>query len=641
MVNASPALAPKISVIMNCFNGEKYLQEAIESVFAQRFTDWEIVFFDNASTDRSGEIAQGFGPKLRYFRNHKTVNLGAARNEAIKLARGEFVAFLDCDDVWLPAKLERQVALFDDPEVGLVYCDAILFNEAGDSRRMYSYRRFATGYCFGRLLVDYFLSMQTVVVRRIALDAQEHWFDPRFNAIEEADLFRRIALNWKLNIVPDALGKWRVHEGSITWSKAHLFAIENEILLAKFHEMIPNFAQRYAQEISVFKRHIAKGKAMHEWRQGRPRNARRLLTPHIFRDWKSAALFGATMMPESLLGVVQRAIGSVRIVPKRKGEKSAVRGRQELSVSTVDEAAVYVSTQVRASGSSPWLRYQAAVALTPGLTWLRPLLANHGELRCVTYHDVPPQCLGNFREQITLLAKHYRIIDHAEFCRRLTATHAASDNAVLLTFDDAFYSNRAAAQVLDEFGIKATFFVPTGFVNCRSHLEWNAYICENLYSGSRRRDQLPSHLKPMSWADIERLVAAGHTIGSHTCNHRRPDLSRHEPELMDELVQSGDELQRRLGQKIDAFAFPFGHLDSITSQALKLVGRRYETAFSSIRGDNWGVHPLGIRRETVSPAEPATYVLFQTAGGLAWHYRKQRRLLDAMLDHAGFVKVSC
>src|SRR4051812_14335850 len=94
-----------VSIIMNCLNGERFVSKAIESVISQEYPDWEIIFLDNASTDLSGEIAQSYGERIRYFRNEVCVPLGAARNQALSLARGEFIAFLDVDDCWLPSKL--------------------------------------------------------------------------------------------------------------------------------------------------------------------------------------------------------------------------------------------------------------------------------------------------------------------------------------------------------------------------------------------------------------------------------------------------------------------------------------------------------------------------------------------------------
>ena len=114
---------PLVSVIMNCFNGEKYLRDAIDSVILQTYRNWEIIFWDNQSNDKSAKIFKDYKDgRLKYYLAASHIEiLYKARNYALKKANGEFIAFLDVDDWWLPEKLEKQIPLFDDPEVGLVY----------------------------------------------------------------------------------------------------------------------------------------------------------------------------------------------------------------------------------------------------------------------------------------------------------------------------------------------------------------------------------------------------------------------------------------------------------------------------------------------------------------------------------------
>ena len=114
---------PLVSVIINCFNGEKYLREALDSIITQTYNNWEIIFWDNQSTDKSAEIFKSFkDSRLKYYcaSSHADI-LYEARNYALKKTNGDFIAFLDVDDWWLPNKLEKQIPLFDDPDVGLVY----------------------------------------------------------------------------------------------------------------------------------------------------------------------------------------------------------------------------------------------------------------------------------------------------------------------------------------------------------------------------------------------------------------------------------------------------------------------------------------------------------------------------------------
>jgi len=105
---------PFISIVINCLNGEEYLREAIDSIYDQTYTNWEIIFWDNASTDKSAAIAKSYGKKLRYFLSGSIDTLYNARNKAVVGARGEYLAFLDCDDWWYDDFLLERKIFFDD-----------------------------------------------------------------------------------------------------------------------------------------------------------------------------------------------------------------------------------------------------------------------------------------------------------------------------------------------------------------------------------------------------------------------------------------------------------------------------------------------------------------------------------------------
>jgi glycosyltransferase involved in cell wall biosynthesis len=120
---------PLVSVVINCYNSEEFLGQAIESIFNQTYQNWEIIFWDNASSDSSAAIAQSFGDRVRYYFSPVLTNLGKARNGALKMAKGTLVGFLDCDDLWHPQKLEQQVNLFlENPNLGFVYSKAAVID---------------------------------------------------------------------------------------------------------------------------------------------------------------------------------------------------------------------------------------------------------------------------------------------------------------------------------------------------------------------------------------------------------------------------------------------------------------------------------------------------------------------------------
>ena len=104
---------PLVSIIMNCHNGQEFLEEAIKSVLSQKYQNWELIFWDNFSTDNSKKILQEFSDeRIKYFKSNKFTNLYEARNLAIEKSKGEYIGFLDTDDLWATDKLQKQIDFF-------------------------------------------------------------------------------------------------------------------------------------------------------------------------------------------------------------------------------------------------------------------------------------------------------------------------------------------------------------------------------------------------------------------------------------------------------------------------------------------------------------------------------------------------
>jgi len=122
----------KVSVILTSYNHEKYLREAIESVLNQSFSDFELIIWDDASTDSSWEIINSYTDnRIRGFRNE--TNSRGTINKSLLKARGEYIAIHHSDDIWEPSKLEKQVAFLDaNPETGAVFTQALIIDENGD-----------------------------------------------------------------------------------------------------------------------------------------------------------------------------------------------------------------------------------------------------------------------------------------------------------------------------------------------------------------------------------------------------------------------------------------------------------------------------------------------------------------------------
>jgi glycosyltransferase involved in cell wall biosynthesis len=222
----------KCSVILNCFNSEVYIAEALESVLAQTYTNIEIIVWDNQSTDNTADIVKSYDDdRIFYHKSDEHTLLGEARNKAIEMSSGELIAFIDSDDIWLKNKLELQVPLFSEPEIGLVYADTIIFNNTGRHKLMSEQTKPVSGRDVCDLALNYSISLESAVARKSALDSLDTLFDARFNAIEEYDLFVRLASRYSIGYVPLALSKWRVHGNSITWSNKLTFIKEEKIFI--------------------------------------------------------------------------------------------------------------------------------------------------------------------------------------------------------------------------------------------------------------------------------------------------------------------------------------------------------------------------------------------------------------------------
>jgi glycosyltransferase involved in cell wall biosynthesis len=241
---------------MNCYNGERYLRQSVDSVINQKYQNWELIFWDNISTDSSKLIIDSYKDKrIKYFISNKFTSLGKARNLAINKVKGELIGFLDTDDLWMTDKLDLQVPEFlKDPKVGIVICNTIFFNNKKE--KVYYKTPPSQGYVFRDLLKSYFISLETVVIRKESLKNLKYFFNDRYNIIEEFDFLIRLSQNVKLKYVNKVLSKWRIHPNSLTWEKSDLYPKELEFFLDDLILNNPQFDEEFKNEISNLRQNI-------------------------------------------------------------------------------------------------------------------------------------------------------------------------------------------------------------------------------------------------------------------------------------------------------------------------------------------------------------------------------------------------
>jgi len=233
-------VTPKVTVLLAVHNGAPYLREAVQSVLDQTFTDFELLVVDDASTDATAGIVEGFDDeRVRLLRNECNLGQVPSLNRGLLEARGEYIARLDADDACLPARLERQVEILDvEPRVGLVgtWMDAV--DEQG--RLLGRLRETLDDYVdfvYHTLIMRVYVSHPSAMYRRDPV-LRLGCYDEATGPAEDKDLWRKLALErFEARIVPEPLVRYRLHDLQLSQTRAghqrHVDAASQDRFLAQ------------------------------------------------------------------------------------------------------------------------------------------------------------------------------------------------------------------------------------------------------------------------------------------------------------------------------------------------------------------------------------------------------------------------
>ena len=217
-----------VSIIMNCFNGEEFLHSAIESVLSQSYQNWELIFWDNQSNDTSAEIFKSYNDKrLKYYYSstHYEV-VSKARNQAISKSKGDFISFLDVDDLWLPEKLSIQLKLFEKDDVGLICSNYFLMNERKNQKKLAFKLNFRSQIATNQLLKNYYVALVTLIIRKDMIEKLQYIFDDEYHIIGDFDLVLRLSIMGELGYIKEPLAVLRLHENNLTNRSSNLLVHE-------------------------------------------------------------------------------------------------------------------------------------------------------------------------------------------------------------------------------------------------------------------------------------------------------------------------------------------------------------------------------------------------------------------------------
>lgn len=271
---------PLVSVIMNCFNGEKFLRGAIDSVYNQTYENWEIIFWDNCSNDNSKAIASSYGSKIKVYSSEMNTTLGKARSSAIKKANGEWIAFLDVDDIWLPEKLQRQLAGLINTQNVLSYAG---INEVDENLKIINtlYPKWSSGMQLLNQLKYFEINLVSSMIKRETLMNLGLDFDEKMEASEEYNLFMRLLPHGSVYVCKDILAKYRVYPDSLTYKKIKRWAVERRMTLDQLQEKDPSLENK--SEFKYAHQQADYYEACYLMAQKQYRDARNLLKVHKTR----------------------------------------------------------------------------------------------------------------------------------------------------------------------------------------------------------------------------------------------------------------------------------------------------------------------------------------------------------------------
>jgi glycosyltransferase involved in cell wall biosynthesis/peptidoglycan/xylan/chitin deacetylase (PgdA/CDA1 family) len=581
---------PRVSVITIFYNEERFIREAVESVLAQSFADYELLLVDDGSSDSSSSIARQYAAqrpeRIRYLAhpNHSNRGMSASRNLGLSEARGELIAFLDADDRWRPSKLEEQIELLDRlPEVSAVGGAVNYWSSHSGGRD----RIVPTGHVRHQVIdrVEATLrlyplgvadapSMSDLLFRRPSIEAVGGFEDTFTGAYEDQAFLAKFYLKGRLYFTDTVWSDYRLH------------------------------AQSCMAQVR---------------RAGRYHNSR-----CAFLEWFKCYLAESEPVADSR---VRRAIEEALRPYRAKHRIRDAARRLPLAVTIVRSAKPVIDRMRTLVSAGPAILMYHRIAKANFDPWGLAVSPDH------------------FVEQMSWLVRNRAPLQLAEFAE-LHRRGCLPRNAIAVTFDDGYACTVSATQVLERLGIPATIFVSPDLVVAGREFWWDelerivlghhgdslslnghrinlgdkraddevwapsqpprtprqvAY--RNLWSLLYRREpkalqegitQLrhqaavpdrprESH-RPMTWTELSRILSEALEIGSHSLTHA--SLPHLDPDEKAREIQGSRERCAELsGAEPRSFAYPYGDFDSESERFAREAG--YVCA---VKADGWFVH---------------------------------------------------
>ncbi|MEM3486633.1 MAG: glycosyltransferase [Candidatus Methanomethyliaceae archaeon] len=254
----------KVSVIIPVYNGGNRVAEAIKSVLKQTYPNFELIVVDDGSRDNTSAVVRSIqDERVMLLRHPNNRGICAARNTALAAASGEYIAFLDDDDIWEPTKLERQIELFrNNSNLGLIHTCAIDIYDNGMVLRRCSYYE---GNCYRKLLIRDGIIASSAIVPRYCFE-RVGYFDEDLRLYGDWDVWIKIAKDYQIGLVKEPLVRTRIRAGSLQHSEVSRCEMYRKRVLDKHWEEIERLGLRnkaYAWHYySIGVQHLWKGEIL-------------------------------------------------------------------------------------------------------------------------------------------------------------------------------------------------------------------------------------------------------------------------------------------------------------------------------------------------------------------------------------------
>lgn len=255
---------PLVSILVNCYNSEAYLKQALDSIYAQTYQNFEIILVDNCSVDKTAAIARSFDHRLVYVKTEKNVPLYAARNVGLAQVKGQYLCVLDSDDYWVADKLEKQLQIFKKQNIDILYSK---FYSHLEAERNFSYAfkvlylkliNFSDNFIFNQLvsktelITRYNINFQTIMFKVSSL--QHTQFDARLNLIGDLDYIYRLV--WKQDLKVYYMNTQtafsRIHQRQLSRKSDYRWVIES---LKSFYKVSDQMSE---QEQALYRKYFVK-----------------------------------------------------------------------------------------------------------------------------------------------------------------------------------------------------------------------------------------------------------------------------------------------------------------------------------------------------------------------------------------------